>query len=132
MFALFAIWASLLAYSALTGGDAIWNFEPRNLAEAVAAGDGAAVIRRVDAGEDINQRVEVREQILRADSASLTPIEVAALSGEREMTELVLELGARPDPGTWLRAFCDAGSDDVRELLAAQRPAGAADECAAR
>ena len=123
------VWAGLLVVTIATGVHPIWHLQPRNLAEATALRDGAAVIRRVEAGEDLNIRGEVREGLMNSEAATLTPIEAAALSGQPEMVQLLLDLGAMPDVEAWHHAFCEADDDNVRALLAPHRPAGAPDAC---
>jgi hypothetical protein len=125
------IWVALLVVSAATGEHPIWPLQPRNLAEAAAFEDGAAVIRRVNAGEDLNQPGNVRGRVILPETATLTPIEAAAITGQIEMVRLLIDLGATPDQASWQRAFCMADDEGVRDLLATRRPAGAGDECAA-
>lgn len=129
--AVVTIWSALLAVNAATGAHPIWPIQPRNLAEAAAFEDGAAVIRRVSAGEDLNQPAAVRERVILPEAAALAPIEAAAISGQVEMVQLLIDLGATPDQASWQRAFCMADDEGVRALLATRRPAGARDECAA-
>ena len=45
-------------------------------------------------------------------SATLTPIEAAAATREREMVQLLLDLGASPDATVWQRAFCISDADE--------------------
>jgi len=123
------LWVAVLAVTAVTGQHPIWRLHPRNLAEAAAFKDGAAVVRLVDEREDINRAAEVRAGVIGRRPAMLTPIEAAAATREREMVQLLLDLGASPDAGVWHRAFCISDGDGVRELLTAHRPAGAVDEC---
>ena len=122
----------MLAVAGITGQHPIWTVQPRNLAEAAAFRDGAAVVRRVEAHEDINRAEEVRARVVLPTAATLTPIEAAAATRERGMVQLLIDLGASLDAEVWQRAFCISDSDEVRELLAANRPSGAKDECAAR
>lgn len=129
--AVVTIWGVLVAVSAATGEHPLWPLKPRNLAEAAAFEDGAAVIRRVNAGEDLNQPGDVRGRVILPEAATLTPIEAAAISGQVEMVQLLIDLGATPDQASWQRAFCTADDEGVRDLLATRRPAGAGDECAA-
>ncbi len=124
------IWAALLAASAASGEHPLWPLQPRNLAEAAAFEDGAAVMRRVSAGEDLNRPGEVRGRVILPEAATLTPIEAAAITGQVEMVQLLIELGATPDDASWQRAFCMADDEGVRDLLATRRPSGARDECA--
>jgi hypothetical protein len=127
-----SIWAVLLAITAATGRHPLWTLEPRNVAEAAAFEDGAAIIRRVRAGEDINHAGDVREHVILPEAATLTPIEAAAISGQTEMVQLLIDLGATPDDSSWQRAFCATDDDSVRTLLATRRPPGASGECASR
>jgi hypothetical protein len=84
---------------------------------------------RLAAREDINQPAEVRAGVI-GSKARLSPIEAAAATREREMVQLLLELGASPDAAVWQRAVCISVGEGVRALLAEHRPTGASDECA--
>jgi hypothetical protein len=123
-------WITALAVTAVTGTHPIWTLTPRNLAEAAAFRDGGAVVRFVAAGQDINQAGEVRGGVVLSDTAMLTPIEAAAAARQREMLQVLLDLGATPDAAVWQRAYCISDADSVRELLESNRPAGTADDCA--
>ena len=58
-------------------------------------------------------------------TASMTrKIEAAAAARQREMVQVLLELGAAPDPAVWQRAYCISDADSVRELLRSSRPPG--------
>ena len=127
-----AVWVSVLAVAGITGQHPIWTIQPRNLAEAAAFRDGAAVVRRVEAHEDINRAEEVRARVVLPTAATLTPLEAAAATRERGMVQLLIDLGASLDAGVWQRAFCISDSGEVRDLLAAHRPSGARDECVER
>jgi hypothetical protein len=127
-----ALWVALLAVAGLTGQHPIWTLQPRNLSEAAAFRDGAAVVRRVRAHEDIDRPEEVRARVVLPTAARLTPLEAAAATRERGMVQLVLDLGASPDATVWQRAYCISDSDEVRDLLETSRPPGAQDECADR
>lgn len=125
-------WLALLALSAVSGRHPIWTDAPNNLAEAAAFRDGADVVRRVERGEDLNRAGAVRAGVVLEEAATLMPIEAAAASREREMVQLLLDLGASPDASTWQRAWCVSDDPDVRQLLDARRPAGGANNCADR
>ena len=127
-----ALWVSVLAVTGFTGQHPIWTIQPRNLAEAAAFRDGAAVVRRVEAHEDINRAEEVRARVVLPTAATLTPLEAAAATRERGMVQLLIDLGASLDAEVWQRAFCISDSGEVRDLLAAHRPSGARDECVER
>ena len=124
------LWASVLAVTAITGTHPIWGQQPRNLVEAAALQDGAAVVRFVERHEDVNRPAEVRAGVLSRAPQTLTPIEAAAATREPEMVQLLLDLGAAPDAVVWQRAFCISDADGVRERLAAYRPSAAVDTCA--
>jgi hypothetical protein len=124
------LWVSVLAVTAITGTHPIWGQQPRNLAEAAALKDGAAVVRFVEQREDVNRAGEIRAGILSRAPQTLTPIEAAAAAREAEMVRLLLDLGATPDAIVWQRAFCISDAGGVRALLAEHRPSCAVDECA--
>jgi hypothetical protein len=123
------LWVSVLAIAGATGTHPIWDLQARNLAEAAAFRDGAALVRFA-AHDDINLASEVRGEVIGVATGPLTPIEAAAASRAREMVQLVLDQGASPDAATWRRAFCISDADDVRALLAEHRPSNARDDCA--
>ena len=126
------LWLGILAIAGLTGQHPIWTLQPRNLSEAAAFQDRAALIRRTRAHEDINHPEEVRAGIIRSTPVTLTPIEAAAASREGAIVQLVLNLGSSPDAGVWQRAYCISDTNEVRAILAAYRPAGATEDCAAQ
>lgn len=126
----FTGWTAMLAIAAVTGHHPIWSLEPRNLPEAVAFRDAAAVVRRIDSGDDPNRAAEVRGGVVLDDTTSLTPIEAAAAARQGEMVQLLLDLGASPDATVWQRAWCISDASAVREVLEAHRPPGATEGCA--
>jgi hypothetical protein len=119
---------SVLAVAIATGTHPTWTLQPRNLSEAAAFEDRAAVVR-LAAREDVNRAAEVRAGLVAA-AGVMTPIEAAAASREPETVQLLFDLGASPDPAVWQRAFCISDADGVRALLVEHRPPGARDECA--
>jgi hypothetical protein len=123
-------WIATLALAGVTGTHPIWSLTARNLAEAAAFRDGGAVVRFVEAGHDINQPGEVRGGVVRSETTMLTPVEAAAAARQREMLQVLLDLGASPDAIVWQRAYCISDADSVRELLISNRPPGAVDDCA--
>lgn len=122
------VWLGVLAMTVLFGHP-IWNMEARNLAEAVAFRDAGAVVRMVDAGENPDGPGELRAGIFSPSASTLFPIEAAAASREAGMVQLLLDLGASPSASAWQRAWCISDAQDVRDLLALHRPAGAVEEC---
>ena len=123
-------WIVALTMTAATGTHPIWTLTPRNLAEAAAFRDGGAVVRFVQAGHDINEAGEVRGGVIRSETAVMTPVAAAAAARQREMLQVLLDLGATPDAHVWQRAYCISDADSVRDLLEANRPHDAADDCA--
>jgi len=126
----FAGWIIVLATAAVTGRHPIWSLEPRNLPEAVAFRDAGAVVRRIERGEDPNRAAEVRAGVVLSETARLTPIEAAAAARQGEMVQLLFDLGASPDAIVWQRAWCISDASAVREVLEANRPPGATEDCA--
>ena len=122
-------WLGVLIASAVAAHP-IWPMEAANLSEAVALRDAAAVVRRVEAGEDVNQTAQVRARLVIDEAAVLTPLEAAAGARDEALAELLFDLGATPDADIWNRAFCISDADRVRSVLLAHRPPGAVDECA--
>ena len=123
-------WIGTLALTAITGTHPIWATTARNLAEAAAFRDGGAVVRFVNAGQRLNQAGEVRGGVIRAETTTLTPMEAAAAARDETVVQLLLDLGASPDPAGWHRAFCISDASRVRELLKSHRPPGAVEDCA--
>ena len=125
----FAGWTAVLAIAAATGHHPVWNLEPRNLPEAVAFRDAAALVRRVERGEDLNRAADVRTLEVLDETVTLTPIEAAAVARQGELVQLLLDLGASPDAIVWQRAWCISDATSVREALDARRPPGAMEDC---
>jgi hypothetical protein len=128
--AAFVYWAGVLAIAGATGKHPVWTVEPRNLPEALALRDAGAVVRLVEDGANPNEAAEVRGRIIQREHEILTPIEAAAASRQRELVQLLLDLGAVPDAVVWQRAWCISDAPGVRELLQAHRPPGAPEDCA--
>jgi hypothetical protein len=126
------VWLTVLAVAGVTGTHPIWNLTPRNLAEAAALQDPAAVVRFIESGSDVNQPGEVRARVVLDEAATLTPIEAAAAARERELVQLLLDMGASPDASAWHRAYCISNADSVREVLQSHRPPGAVEHCPER
>jgi hypothetical protein len=122
-------WLVVLAWWWVTGQHPIWTMAPGNLAEAAAFRDGADVVRRVARGEDPNQPGRIRAGIIASDAVTLRPLEAAAAVREREMVQLLLEVGAIFDTALWQRAWCISDASSVREVLDAHRPSGADNYC---
>jgi len=123
------IWLAVLTAAGVTGTHPIWNLTPRNVAEAAALRDPAAVVRLIEAGSDANEPGEVRARVVLDETATLTPVEAAAAAREREMVQLLFDMGASPDANVWHRAYCISNADSVREVLESHRPAGAIEHC---
>jgi hypothetical protein len=122
------LWTGALVVNAVTGTHPIWRVQPRNVAEAAAARDGAAVLRFVGAGANVNGPGDVAGGLVLPDTRRMTALEAAAIRGEREMIQLLLDIGP-PDANAWHAAFCASDSTELRALLTPHRPAGAADRC---
>ncbi|HXD18336.1 MAG TPA: hypothetical protein VN654_15085 [Vicinamibacterales bacterium] len=126
--ALAVAWLALLGAERI-GISALWGLIPRNLAEAAAFRDGAAIVRAVARGENPDAPAEVRAGFLSTEPLALTPLEAAARVSGEEVVRLLLDLGAGRDAAAWTRAWCSTGADAVRAELSAARPADAATEC---
>jgi hypothetical protein len=123
-------WISTLTLTAMTGTHPVWATTARNLAEAAAFRDGGAVVRFVEAGQQIGQPAEVRGGVIQPETTMLTPVEAAAAARDETVVQLLFDLGASPDPAGWHRAFCISDASRVREVLKAHRPLGVVEDCA--
>jgi hypothetical protein len=123
-------WIGTLAFTAMTGTHPIWATTARNLAEAAAFRDGGAVVRFVEAGQQIGKAAEVRGGVIRSETTTLTPVEAAAAARDEAVVQLLFDLGASPDAAGWHRAFCISDASRVREVLNAHRPLGVVEDCA--
>jgi hypothetical protein len=124
------LWLGVLAASAITGAHPIWPMEPGNLAEAAALRDGGDLVRRAEAGEDVNRAAAVRARLVTDNAAVITPLEAAAGARDEAMVQLLFDLGAAPDAAAWQRAFCISDADSVREILKEHMPPDAEEVCA--
>ena len=122
-------WLTLLTVSWTAGEHPIWSVTPRNLPEAAALRDGAAVVRFVERGEDPNRPGEIRRDLLPTEAKTLTPVEAAAGARDRAILQVLIELGAVFDAPLWQRTWCISNAAEVRQLLQAYRPPDADDYC---
>ena len=118
-----AAWMTAIVFAA-AGRDPIWQFEPRNPAEAAATRDGGAIVRMKWAGASLDQPYDVRPEILWRESRRVPALVAAAAAQRTEIIELLIDLGAAPDAATWNAAWCASEDDRVREALAMRRPSG--------
>ena len=121
-------WAALIAWFAV-GPHLLWPFEPRNVSEAAAGRDGAAIVRMVRAGADLNSPAVVRPGLISSTPVRLAPIVAAAAARREEIVQLLIEFGARVDADTWNEAWCISDASDVRARLEPVRPDGALADC---
>ena len=121
-------WLAILA-TAIAGEHPLWGLTPRNLSEAAAFRDGAAIVRGVARGEDPAAAGEVRGGFVSSEPVTLTPLEAAARGEREEIVRLLLDLGAGRDAPGWTKAWCASDAEAVRGELDAVRPAGATTEC---
>jgi hypothetical protein len=126
--ALALAWLAVLG-TAMLGEHPLWGLTPRNLAEAAAFRDGAAIVRGVSGGDDPAVAGEVRAGFLSSAAVTVTPLEAAAGGSREEIVRLLVALGVRPDAGAWTRAWCSTKAEGVRAELMPARPVGATTEC---
>lgn len=127
--ALAVAWIAVLALAS-DGEHPLWGLTPRNVAEAAAFRDGAAIVRLVRQGSNINAAGEVREGFISREPVTVTPLEAAVRARRGEIVRLLLDLGAAPDAVTWSRIWCEAEDAESRTLLEPHRPEGADTACA--
>jgi hypothetical protein len=121
-------WITVLALAVLWRHP-MWGLTPRNLAEAAAFRDGAAIVQMVRQGHDINAAGEVREGFIARRPVVVTPLE-AAVDGRRgEIVRLLLHLGASPDAATIARLWCRTDDSEIRTILKPPRPEDATALC---
>lgn len=126
--ALVVVWLVVLG-AERTGSPPLFGLTPRNLAEAAAFRDGAAIVRRVSRGEDPAAAGEVRAGFISPEPVMVTPIEAAARGSREEIVRLLLDLGTPLDAAAWTRAWCSTEASGVRAELTPIRPSGATTEC---
>ena len=116
----------------LAGDHPRWRAEDVNMSEAAAIRDFAEVARLVERGESPSMVRPVRAGMSDGTSSTLTPLEAATIAEREEIAAYLIERGARPAAGEWLRLRCHAensGLDDLAEVLDTARPAGVALTC---
>jgi len=128
--ALAIVWLLVLGIARLENHP-LWGVDPRNVAEAAAFRDGAAIVRRVSRGEDPSAPGEVRAGFISREPVTVTPVEAAARASREEIVRLLLDLGTRLDAAAWTRAWCSTEEPRVRAELTPVRPPNAAVECPA-
>jgi hypothetical protein len=126
--ALVALWSLALCAMTLAGVNPYWTQQPVNMSEAAALRDAATVVKLIRHGADPRQPYPVRAGALFDRAVTITPLEAAVAARRAEVVDVILS--ARPlDAAGWTSAACLAGSvpdEDIREVVAAHRPEGAA------
>ena len=93
----------------------------RSLADAIAIDDALGAYEFIRAGQDPNDRIEVRHTVLTGGrSIRVSPLLWAAALGNDQTLSMLLGFGARIDAPTRRRAMCLAeqlGHDDVARVL---------------
>ena len=107
----------------------LFGLSPRNLSEAAAFRDGAAIVRRVSAGENPGAPGEVRGGFISREPVAVTPIEAAARVARAEIVRVLIDLGTPLDAVTWRRAWCSTDDSGVRAELTGVRPPDTPAEC---
>lgn len=126
--ALVALWSLGLCAMTLAGHNPYWVEQPVNLSEAAALRDAATVVNLIQRGVDPRQPYPVPAGRLFDRAVMVTPLEAAVAARRPEVVAAILS--TRPlDTPAWTAAACLARSlpeEDLRQLVAAHRPAGAA------
>jgi hypothetical protein len=112
------------------GDHPLWRTEALNLSEAAALRDLGEVARLLAAGADPRAPLPVRGGFLYQEPATLTPADTAVLADRSEVLQLLVDYGLWLDPAQWTRAWCNARSKDVRDVLEQVRPDGTVPVCA--
>ena len=121
------IMAVLIA--ALAGVDPSAAPEDLSLAEAAAVGDGAEVLRQIQAGADPSARVLVRRGFVSDPEFLLTPLEAATAASHAEVVRLLVDSGAAIGPDNAAVLIClaeEQGSMEILSYLRAHAPAAPA------
>ena len=114
---------------AIGGNNPLWRTEPLNLSEAAALRDRGEVARLLETGADPRVPRFVRGGFLYEHPARLTAVEAAVLADRAEILQILLDSGLTFEAAAWQRAWCQASSDGMRELLAEARPPGSPSAC---
>ena len=85
----------MLLTASRTGTHPIWNVEPQSLAEAAALRDGPAIVRYIERGADPDQPGDVRAGIVSDEPRTMTPLQAAIASRDRDIVQLVRDEGAQ-------------------------------------
>jgi hypothetical protein len=128
--ALVALWSLGLCAMTLAGANPYWVEQPVNISEAAALRDAATVVNLMHRGVDPRRRYPVPAGRLFDRAVAISPLEAAVAAHRPEVVSAILS--ERPlDAAGWTAAVCLARSVpdlDIREVVAAHRPEGAAPE----
>lgn len=114
---------------AMVGVDTLWPRTELNLAEAAAVRDAAEVVRLMERGDSLVTSWPVRAGLVGESATSLTPLEAAIASRDRNMIDLLYDAGAQLDAAQWVLIRCAADIQEVMDALDARQPADASLEC---
>jgi len=108
--------------------------EPLTLAELVAVGDRAGIIRTVRLGVNPNDPSPVRAGILGNRLDPTEPLEIALIANQVDALRLLVELGAVVHRGNYGKLWCLARQSqnvDARAAVEAALPDGPPAQCPA-
>lgn len=91
-----------------------------SLAEAAAGGDALTAVRRIREGNDPNRSYPVAFPLAARGITALLPLEAGALTGDRDMVELLQREGAVLPPEDAHRVACvlaSRGNTDIPRML---------------
>lgn len=109
----------VLMVVAAAGGRPFPPREPLTLAELIAVGDRAGIIRTVRLGENPNDASPVRVGVLGNRLDPTAPLEVAIIANQVDALRLLLDLGAIVHAGNYRRLWCLARQSRNTDVITA-------------
>jgi hypothetical protein len=112
--------------AALTSGQPLfWPAQPVTLTEAIGMHDTAEIVRQIALGANPNSRYDTWDILKRYQHVSVTPLEAAVATRERNLFEMIVAHGALLTPENARTLHCFAVQEhatDIAAYLAARFP----------
>jgi hypothetical protein len=123
--AVLAAFAASGTTALISGQPLFWPAQPVTLTEAIGMHDTAEMVRQIALGANPNSRYDAWDILKRYQRVSVTPLEAAVATRERNLFEIIVAHGALLTPENARTLHCFAVQEhaaDIAAYLAARFP----------